>query len=889
MNLQEIEERVSQLDPSEGPELIYSLLLAYGLPKAAISRLKTGTYNRSSAPGETLWKNRALDRYVESDDVDLHAMIDDAAADERVLRERPRFILVRDAARLLALDTKTRDTLDVGLAELSANAAFFLPWAGIEKQQIENLHYADVKAAERMARLYTEIVKANAIETQEDIEALNIFFARLLFCFFAEDTDVFPDGSFTGAIASLTNSSGEDTAGFLDALFRVLDIPEAEREGVPAHFLGFGYVNGKLFSVPAPAPQFTAKARSIMLDAGTLDWSQINPDIFGSMMQAVVHPGERQAAGMHYTSVENVLKVIRPLFLDALEDELDTADTVSKIRRFVTRIASVRVFDPACGSGNFLVISYKELRRLEHRALRRIADLDPSSATLFTTSEIQLESFYGIEIDGFAQEIAMLSLWLAKHQMNVEFRELFGAEIPLIPLRDAGRIVCGNAIMLDWNDVCPNDGDDLYVVGNPPYAGSNLQTAEQKADFAAFYGTRAYPKSVDYIALWFLKGSAYISDGQAELAFVTTNSLCQGEHVSLVWPAIFQHGVEIAFAHQSFRWTNQARGGAGVTCAIVGLSNSPADPRRLYADGHARNVANISPYLLGTSHSTIVYSARRPLAGLPALTFGSMPNDAGHLTLSAAEHDEMLDACPTASRFIRRLAGANELLKGTVRYCLWIDDAEVDDAMELPDVAERVERVRQVRSQSLRSSTRALAGRPWRFGEVRHREGTSIIVPRHSSERRAIVPMGFLDSSTVISDAANAIYDAQPWLFALLQSRIHTAWAGTVGGRIKTDYRYSASLCYNTFPVPGLSDDDRNRLAGHAFEVLEARERYPDRTLGDLYLPEEMPADLKRVHERLDSTVDALYGASPKQTDTERLELLFERYEEMTAAEKHAA
>jgi len=517
MNLQDIEERVARLDLTEGVGLIYSLLLAYGLPKAAISRLKGGSYNRSSTHGETLWKNRVFDRYLDGQGIDLHDAIDDASADERVLRERPRFIVVRDAARLLALDTKTRDTLDVALAELPVNTAFFLPWAGIEKQQLENLHYADVKAAERMARLYTEIVAANEIETRQDIDGLNVFFARLLFCFFAEDTDVFPSGAFTGAIASLTNPSGEDTASFLDALFKVLDIPGDERAGVPAHFQRFGYVNGKLFAATAPAPEFTAKARNIVLDSGTLNWSQINPDIFGSMMQAVVHRGERQAYGMHYTSVENILKVIRPLFLDAFEEELDRADTVSKLRRFIGRLAEVRVFDPACGSGNFLVIAYKELRRLEHRALRRIADLEPSAAALFTFSEIQLESFYGIEIDGFAQEIAMLSLWLAKHQMNVEFRELFGAEIPLIPLKDAGHIVCGNAIRLDWNEVCPKDrDDDLYVVGNPPYVGSNLQTPEQKADFATFHGNRPHAKSVDYIALWFLKGSEYIADGRPE-------------------------------------------------------------------------------------------------------------------------------------------------------------------------------------------------------------------------------------------------------------------------------------------------------------------------------------------------------------------------------------
>lgn len=884
MNLQEIEDRVAQLDLAEGPELIYSLLLAYGLPKAGIARLRSGTYNRSAVPGETLWKGRVFDRY-EADHGDLHTAIDDAAADDRVQRERPRFVIVRDAARLVALDTANRDTLDIPLADLHENVAFFLPWAGIEKQQLESLHYADVKAAQRMALLYEEIIKANAIETEQDIHRLNVFFARLLFCFFAEDTGVFPQGSFTNAIASLTDPSGNDAGSFLNGLFRVLDTREDRRARVPAHLRRFGYVNGKLFSESAPAPRFTAKARSIVIESGTLNWSRINPDIFGSMMQAVVRPRERQAFGMHYTSVENILKVIRPLFLDSLDAELAASTTVPKLRRFIARLSAIKVFDPACGSGNFLIIAYKELRRLEHRALQRIAELDPTAATLFTFSEIRLESFYGIEIDDFAHEVAMLSLWLAKHQMNVEFRELFGAEIPLIPLKDAGRIVCGNAITLDWNKACPKEsGADLYIVGNPPYLGSNLQTVEQKADFAAFYGTRAYPKSVDYIALWFLKGSSYISGSQAELAFVTTNSLCQGEHVSLVWPAIFQHGVEIAFAHESFRWTNQARGGAGVTCAIVGLSASPADPRRLYANGHTRGVSNISPYLLGTPHSTIVHAAGRPLANLPALTFGSMPNDAGHLTLSAADRDEMLDAYPPASRFIRRFAGANELLKGTVRYCLWIDDAEVEEAMAIPSIAERVERVKRVRSQSPRLATRTLAERPWRFGEVRHREGTSIIVPLHSSERREIIPMGFLDSHTVISNAAGAVYEAEPWLFGLLQSHMHTAWVGTVGGRIKTDYRYSAGLCYNTFPVPPLSDQEKAHLVQHALAILEARERHSDRTLGDLYLPDKMPLDLQRVHERLDETVDNLYGVTTPSS-TERLTILFDLYEQMTAAE----
>ena len=551
MNLQEIEDRVAQLDLALGPEFIYSLLLAYGLPKAGIARLRSGTYNRSAVPGETLWKGRVFDRY-EANGADLHAAIDTVGADERVQREHPRFVIVRDAARLLALDTVTRDTLDIGLSELHSNAAFFLPWAGIEKQQLENLHYADVKAADRMARLYEEIVRSNDIESIDDVNRLNVFFARLLFCFFAEDTGVFPKGAFTEAVASLTSPSGEDTSLFLDALFAVLNTSDDDRTHIPAHFLRFGHVNGSLFDVTAPSPRFTAKARSIVIESGTLNWSQINPDIFGSMMQAVVHRGDRQAFGMHYTSVENILKVIGPLFIDSLQTELDAADTVPKLRRFITRLSKVRVFDPACGSGNFLVISYKELRLLEHQALQRIGELDASSASLFTFSEINLNSFHGIEIDGFAQEIAMLALWIAKHQMNTEFKELFGAEIPLIPLRDAGNVEQDNATELNWEDVCPKrDDGELYVMGNPPYAGSSMQSDEQKAEFVEFFGTTRYPKNLDYIALWFIKGAGYIADGRASLAFVTTNSVSQGDHVGLMWPLIYDQDVEIAFARDA--------------------------------------------------------------------------------------------------------------------------------------------------------------------------------------------------------------------------------------------------------------------------------------------------------------------------------------------------
>jgi hypothetical protein len=887
MNLQEIEDRVAQLNLAGGPELIYALLLAYGLPKAGIARLKSGTYNRSTRPGENLWKGRVFDRY-EAHNGDLHAAIDDATSDERVQREHPRFVVVRNDARLVALDTVTHDTLDVGLSELHAHAAFFLPWAGIEKQQLESLHYADVKAAQRMALLYEEIVKANSIETEEDIHSLNVFFARLLFCFFAEDTEVFPKAAFTSAIASLTSPTGADVAAFLDALFKVLDVPVEQRAGVPAHLRPFGYVNGKLFSAPAPAPHFTAKARGIVIESGALDWSQINPDIFGSMMQAVAQPRERQVFGMHYTSVENILKVIRPLFLDSLDADLKAADTVPKLRRFIGRLARIRVFDPACGSGNFLIIAYKELRRREHRALRRIAELDPASAALFAFSEIELESFYGIEIDDFAHEIAMLALWLAKHQMNVEFRELFGAEIPLIPLRDAGNIVCGSATRLDWAQVCPkSEGSELYVISNPPYAGSSMQTPEQKSEFAEYFGTPRYPKNLDYIALWFLKGARYVADGAARLAFVTTNSVSQGDHVGLMWPSIYAEGVEIAFAYQSFRWTNRARGNAGVSCAIIGLSADPPAKRLLFAGERAQRVANIGPYLLPRPRNTIVHQRRSALSDLPEMVRGSQPTDGGHLNFTPAEREEILAEDPRAEEFMRRYAGATELLGGRVRYCFWISDADAAQALEIRPIARRAE---QVRAMRLRGSTvaQAMADRPYRFLQRPHKDGQSILIPRHSSERRWIVPMGFYDSRTIISDAANAVYDAEPWLFALLQSRMHTAWVGTVGGRLETRYRYSAVLCYNTFPVPPLSDEESGRLAEHALAIIEAREYHSDRAVGDLYFPGQTPLDLQRAHEALDATVDDLYGTTAP-SDIERLETLFELYEQMTATETAAA
>lgn len=774
-----------------------------------------------------------------------------------------------------------------GLREgcLKANASFFLPWAGIEKAQLESLHYANVKAAEKMARLYDEILMRKAVSGSDGLHALNVFFTRLLFCFFAEDTGIFDKGKFTNAVASLTRADGGDVHSLLEQIFMVLDTTPEERGDVQSYLRGFGYVNGSLFSDWLPVPEFSAKARSIILECGELDWSEINPDIFGSMMQAVVHPGERASLGMHYTSVENIMKVLRPLFLDSLEEAFDeAADDPRKLKKLHDRLSQIKVFDPACGSGNFLVIAYKEIRRFEHRILKRLHELndDPLGSGLFEESKVKLDHFYGIEIDDFAHEVAKLGLWLAKHQMNFQFEELFGPRLPMIPLMDAGQITCGNAARIDWLRVCPaKDGDEVYVCGNPPYLGPKTQDSSHKSDIQALGGGEALSPNLDYVSVWFIQGSTYVQVTGARLGFVSTNSVCQGDHVGLLFPHIFKRDVEIAFAHTSFLWTNSARGNAGVDCIVLGLARRSSAKKPLYTDGMRRLVNHIGPYLSPAKGDQFVVRTAKPIANVPPMTLGSMPKDGGHLNMTRLERDALLVASPEAEKFVRRYTGANEFLNGRERYCLWIRDDQAAEAWAIPQLAERFEAVRKMR---LAGSTHAaaVADRPYRFVQRAHQESSAIIVPSISSDRRVYVPIGFLGPDTVISNLAYGIYGAEPWLYGLLQSRMHMVWLRAVGGKFRTHDRYSNTLVYNTFPVPELSEGDKEALTTAALSVLGVREQFPGKTLAELYDPDKMPGVLLTAHQRLDEVVDRLYLKGEFSSDDERLELLFEMYENLT-------
>lgn len=897
LSVRELEERVGALAGRKyfSQELLYDLLAAYGRSAGSITRLRKGDLNVARDPqaGEVAQKNVVYFRPVprESSTDELLELMGELTDAEHVTRYSPRFVLVTDYHRLLAYDTRTRETLSTLLGEIGQHVAFFLPWAGMEKTTYISEHHADRKAADKMAVLFDELLKVTPSlkETAQSRHNLNTFFSRLLFCFFAEDTEVFSSNQFTNAVGSLTLKDGSDTHEVIAQIFAALDA-EA-REDKPAVAAGFPYVNGRLFAVQSGqyVPVFNRRARELLLELGALQWGDINPDIFGSMFQSVIDAGQRANLGQHYTSVPNILKTIEPLFLDDLKAQLEAAEgSTKRLRKLLDRIAGIKVFDPACGSGNFLVIAYKELRKLEHAILEKLQELSGDyQSQLLLESRIRIENFYGIEIDDFPAEIAVLSLWIAKHQMNVEFKQKFGTSIPLIPLREAGAIRCDNAARLDWQEVCPNNGEEeIYLIGNPPYVGSSMQTKEQKEDFSIVFGKRKYGKNLDYVSLWFIKGADYISRSNSQLAFVATNSIVQGLHISMLFPHILTEHVEIGYAYTSFKWTNNAKGNAGVTVIVLSLRpEGIKSPKYIFSGGVRTEAKNINWYLLD-SPNIVLDSPRHPISNeFPPMVYGNKPSDGGNLFLDILEYQDLVTAHPDAKKYTHPILGSAEFINGKDRWCLWITDEQVKDASEIPPIAERLERVRAMRLCSKAAITREFASQPHRFLQLSYKKTDSLIVPRVSSERREYIPIGYLGPDTVISDSAFAVYDAEPWLFALLTSRMHMVWTRTVGGRMKTDYRYSNTVVYNNFPVPELSARAKSELTDAALRVLDVREYHSEMTLAQLYDPDTMPQDLRLAHEQLDLLVDSLYRDTPFASDDERLKRLFNLYLKQTGGD----
>ena len=888
-------------------EFVYDLPRTFaGYGDGQVRRTKDGPGNLAKDGETVLIKNLVAYREAGVNTLagDCSAMYDVINAmrdDAKITKQSPRLYITGNGVHVVAYDPKENDWYENSIALLWKDFEFFTPLAGIEKIQFTEEAEADVKSAELMAKLFDDIRRYNNIRDPQTVHALNVFMSRLLFCFFAEDTGLFPEENlFTNTLKTHTKEDGSDLGEFIDRAFLAMSTNDpAVLATLPKLYEVFPYVNGGLFRDRYPIPVLSRRARTLIINCGEYNWREINPDIFGSMIQAVVTPEQRAGLGMHYTSVPNIEKVIRPLFLDALEEEFEAAcaearekmakkvnhDRASqRLRSLLTRLSQIKFFDPACGSGNFLIITYKRLRELEIRiwkAMREIANV-----AMLPFPNITLTQFYGIELDEYACDTATLSLWLAEHQMNVKFQEELYVLPETLPLKPSGHILCGNACRLDWNTVCPHTPDDeVYIMGNPPYLGSKLQDHAQKEDMRiAMQGTDA-AKTVDYIAAWFWKGAKYIQGTKAKYAFVTTNSISQGEQVAMLWKPIFDLGEEIFFARTSFKWSNNAKYNAAVIVAIIGVSNKFADSKRLFCEAtlSEKKVSSINPYL-SEGDSLIVPRTNEPPKGLPELLFGSMPRDGGHLNFDKATADKILSEYPEASKFIKHYIGSQEILQGLERFCLWIDDTKenIELAYSIPDIAQRLYAVKAEREQSNAESTRAYANRPHMFVQRAYHPLEAIIVPSVSSERREYIPIGYVDKNTVILNSAFSIYGAEKWLFALLTSKMHNLWVRTVGGRLKTDIRYSATLCYNTFPFPKLTTAEKEELERLAQNILNIRDENFDMTLGEMYNPESMPDELREAHHQIDLAVERIYRPEPFTSDEERLEHLFKLYSKMT-------
>ena len=868
--------------------LPYDLLRIFcGYGDAAIARIKDGRGNDAKDGKTVLIKKLFAYRPTETTllgEEDVSDVIEAMEKNPSIAKKEPRLYITFDGHTVFAHDPKENDVYYNDITLLWKDFDFFKPLAGIEKFRNHEEAEADVKSAEIMAKIFDDICRYNDIKDAQQVHNINLFMTRLLFCYFAEDTGLFPVANmFSDALREDTKADGSDLAEFLEGIFDIMAIEnKAIRASMPQHISRFPYVNGGLFKEHVPVPTLSRRTRTLMLRCGEYNWKEINPDIFGSMIQAVVNPEVRSGMGVHYTSVPNIMKVIKPLFLDELTEEYARIkDDVKKLRLLLLRLGKIKFFDPACGSGNFLIIAYKCIRELEIEIWERIKTLQGGQSE-FPFSNITLQQFYGIEIDEYACDTATLSLWLAEHQMNNKFYERLGTRPDALPLRPSGHIVCGNACRLDWNTVCPHTADEeVYVMGNPPYLGSSKLDKEQQEDRTIAIGEYQNYKKIDYIGIWFIKGAKYIMGTKARYAFVSTNSVCQGEMVEPLWKPILECNVEPYFAYTSFKWKNNAKHNAAVICVIIGLTDiSRPATKYIITETTQRRVSGITPYLTDGGN-LIVAKHTKPLSDLPLIIRGCMPYDGGNLIFSAEEKNRLLEQYPEIAKWTKKLYSAADYINREERYCLWVSDEDKPQAEINPHIKARFDATASMRLASPDKSARELSSRPHQFREFNACNDTTLIIPSSTSENRKYIPMGYADCNTIITNAMYMVYNAPQWVFAVVSSYMSMVWMKTIGGKLKTDYRYT-NLCYNSFPFPKINEEQKERLSALAENILLTRENHTEMTLGEMYNPESMPQDLKYAHQAMDIAVEQCYRPEPFTSDEERLEYLFKLYEKMT-------
>ncbi|NOT65681.1 MAG: class I SAM-dependent DNA methyltransferase [Methylotenera sp.] len=823
-------------------------------------------------------------------------------------RDLPKYILVSDFSKFRLYNLETNEQIEFSLKELYQNVKLFGFIAGYQTQIIKPQDPINIKAAERMGKLH-DALKAVGYTGH----ALELYLVRLLFCLFAEDTTIFEKRLFQDYIETKTHADGSDLAHHLSSLFYVLNqAPEKRLTNLDESLSAFPYVNGKLFAEPLPPAQFDAKMREVLLDLCALDWSLISPAIFGSLFQSIMDSNARRNLGAHYTSEENILKLIKPLFLDALWAEFEKVKgNKNRLLEFHQKLRTLTFFDPACGCGNFLVITYRELRLLELAVLRASITSGQQVLDVQTLINIDVDQFYGIEIEEFPAQIAQVALWLTDHQMNMKISEEFGAYFARIPLKATPHIVCGNALQTDWASVLPPEKCS-YILGNPPFLGKSNQSAAQKIDMQLVCGDIKNAGLLDFVSAWYVKAARYINpnaviagltrnlvnkaemlkqvqhDSGIKCAFVSTNSITQGEQVGVLWAWMLAQGVKIHFAHRTFSWSNEARGKAAVHCVIIGFGLQDVADKTIYeyddikGEPHAVKVSNINPYLVDAP-DLIIEKSRRPICAVPEMTYGSMPNDGGYLLFSDVEKNELLRLEPNAEKWIKKFVMGDELINNIPRWCLWLVEITPNELRAMPQVLKRVEQVKEIRLKSTRETTRELANSPTLFGEPRQPKSQYLALPRVSSENRRFIPMTFLSPEIIAGDKVYTIENASIYDFGVMMSTMHMAWMRQTAGRLESRYSYTNQITYNNFPWPALRANIHAPLEACAQAVLDARAAHTNASLADLYDPLTMPVNLLKAHQALDKAVDAAYGYKGAATDAARVAFLFERYQQLTS------
>lgn len=918
MNVVEIEAALSDLsvEPFDAQEFPYQFLAAFGNKEVALKRLRTGNNNASDLHHGVLLRNNI---HLATCEVGKVAeTLQSLRLSPNTAKAKAKFILATDGETLDAEELITGETVTSAYTDFPNHFGMFLPLAGISTIKEIKDNPIDVRATGRLNKLYVELLRENPEWAKAERRGdMNHFMSRLIFCFFAEDTGIFNStGLFSKTVEQMSERDGSNVHEVLEAVFRAMNIKTQDRTSaqpkLPNWAGVFPYVNGGLFSGSTDVPRFSRIARTYLIHAANLNWKEINPDIFGSMIQAVADDEERGALGMHYTSVPNILKVLNPLFLDDLRAQLEVcADNKVKLLNLRKRMARIRVFDPACGSGNFLVIAYKHIREIE-------AEINRRRGEVHLGSEIPLTNFRGIELRDFPAEIARLALIIAEFQCDVLYRGQQDALAEFLPLDAENWIVCGNALRLDWLSIChpkgttvkivgddlfntpidqneinfENEGGEIYICGNPPYLGSKWQSDIQKSDMSAvFDGKLSSWKSLDYVAGWFMKATDYGRKTGASTAFVATNSICQGQQVPILWTEIFRLGANIFFAHTSFKWANLASYNAGVTVVIVGISFKSNAVKRLYSVPEGRldssvdikEIPNINGYLVAAPNVEVEPSSK-PLSGQAPMQFGNHPYYGAALIFSTDEARQIVKNEPDAQKFIRPLYGSKELIDSTPRACLWISDENAEEAGNIKPITVRLQAVRQQRESAKQDkAAQKLSLTPYRFRDLATAKNHTIVIPRVSSESRSYLPVGLVDKNCILQDAAFGMYDAPIWSLSLLASRLHIVWIGAVCGKLETRYRYSNTLGWNTFPIPILTVKNIADLSECAVEILIARESHFPATIADLYEVDKMPENLRLAHEKNDEAIERIYIGRRFKNDTQRLEKLFELYTKMIA------